>query len=58
MEMFPIDLRQPPFELTNYLRFFDEHVYHKKGMLLYDMKTLRAANWKKIRERATEMYNL
>ncbi len=54
-EFFEVDLRLPPFELTNFLHFYDEHTEHRKGMLLYDLKTLRKANWKAIRARAAEL---
>ncbi len=54
-EFFEVDLRLPPFELTNYLNFYPEHTNDRKGMLLYEIKTLRKADWKKIRARAAEL---
>eukprot|EP00884_Botryococcus_braunii_P014083 jgi/Botrbrau1/22676/Bobra.0132s0020.1 len=51
-DMFPIDLRLPPFKLTKYLHYYNEHTPDGKGMLLYEIKTLRKTDWNRVRSEA------
>lgn len=57
-EDFKIDLRMPPFELEDYLHYYDEHTTDGKGVLLYDIKKLRKTNWKAMRTRVAKLQDL